>query len=205
MSSMSGAPMSVSDANAVGTNWRPSRGKVGMVCLIAAESCIFLTFVVAYLFYIGKSAAGPQPKDVIGYPLVLINSVALISSSFTVVFAVKALERNRKSAFLTWLAVTIGLGVWFVAGTAWEWKGLMEEHGLFISTNLFGTTFYSLVGLHLLHVVVGLGMLTVVLLLGCFGRVRTSHAHSFDMLSWYWHFVDAVWIIVFTTVYVIGR
>ena len=185
--------------------WQPSRGKVGMICLIAAESCIFLTFVVAYLFYIGKSATGPQPKDVIEMPLVIVNSIALISSSFTVVFAVKALERQKKGAFLGWLALTIALGLWFVGGTASEWKGMMEKDGLYIGTNLFGTTFYSLVGLHLLHVVVGLTMLGIVLILGALGFVRDRHAHSFDILSWYWHFVDAVWIVVFITVYVIGR
>ncbi len=185
--------------------WQPSRGKVGMICLIAAESCIFLTFVVAYLFYIGKSATGPQPKDVIEMPLVIVNSIALISSSFTVVFAVKALERQKKGLFLVWLALTIVLGLWFVGGTASEWKGMMEQHGLYIGTNLFGTTYYALVGLHLLHVVVGLTMLSIVLILGTLGCVRCRHAHAFDMLSWYWHFVDAVWIVVFTTVYVIGR
>ncbi len=185
--------------------WQPSRGKVGMVCLIAAESCIFLTFVVAYLFYIGKSATGPQPKDVIEMPLVIVNTIALLSSSFTVVMAVKALERKASRAFLGWLGVTIALGLWFIGGTAWEWKGLMEEDGLYLGTNLFGTTFYSLVGLHLLHVVVGLTMLGLVLILGALGFVRGKHAHAFDMLSWYWHFVDAVWIVVFTTVYVIGR
>ena len=83
--------------------------------------------------------------------------------SFTVVFAVKALERQKRSAFLGWLALTIALGLWFVGGTASEWKGMMEKDGLYIGTNLFGTTFYSLVGLHLLHVVVGLTMLGIVL------------------------------------------
>lgn len=185
--------------------WRPSRGKVGMICLIAAEGCIFLTFVVAYLFYIGKSAAGPQPKQVLELPLVLVDSVALISSSFTVVAALRALEAGRMGAMRGWLASTILLGLWFVLGTAWEWAGLMNDHGLFISTNLFGTTFYSLVGLHLLHVVVGLTLLTVVLVLALGNKVHRKHAGAFDMLSWYWHFVDAVWIIVFTTVYVVGR
>lgn len=185
--------------------WRPSRGKAGIICLIAVESCIFLTFVVAYLFYIGKSATGPQPKEVIELPLVLVNTVALLSSSVTVVLSVKALERENFGAFCRWLALTIVLGLWFVAGTAWEWKGLMQDDGLYIGTNLFGTTFYSLVGLHLLHVVVGLTMLSIVLVLGVFGLVHKRHAHSFDMLSWYWHFVDAVWIVVFTTVYLIGR
>ncbi|MSQ90904.1 MAG: heme-copper oxidase subunit III [Phycisphaerales bacterium] len=185
--------------------WRPARGKVGMVCLIAAESCIFLTFVVAYLFYIGKSATGPQPAQVLGLGLVIVNSIALISSSFTAMTAVKMLERGAQAKCWLWLALTIGLGSFFVVGTAWEWAGLMRDHGLYPTTNLFGTTFYSLVGLHLFHVVVGLILLSTVFVLGVLGWVKPRHAGAFDLVSWYWHFVDAVWVVVFVTVYVIGR
>ncbi|MBM4008004.1 MAG: heme-copper oxidase subunit III [Planctomycetes bacterium] len=185
--------------------WRPSRGKVGIVCLILVESCIFLTFVVAYLFFIGKSASGPQPRDVLDLAPVIVNSVALLSSSWTVVLAVRALEHGRNGAFLRWLLCTVLLGAFFVAGTVREWSGLMTDDRLFLSTNLFGSSFYSLVGLHLLHVVVGLAMLSGILLFGIGGRVRRSHAHAVDMVSWYWHFVDAVWVVVFVTVYVIGR
>ncbi len=185
--------------------WRPDRAKVGIICLILVESCIFLTFVVAYLFFIGKSANGPQPREVLDLAPVIVNSVALLSSSWTVVIAVRALERGRTGSFLGWLLCTVLLGGFFVAGTAREWSALMSEDRLFLSTNLFGTSFYSLVGLHLLHVVVGLLMLSGVFLLGITGRVRPTHAHAVDMVSWYWHFVDAVWIVVFVTVYVIGR
>ena len=185
--------------------WRPDRAKVGIVCLILVESCIFLTFVVAYLFFIGKSAIGPQPREVLDLAPVVINSVALLSSSWTVVVAVRALESGKHGAFLGWLFCTVLHGGFFVAGTAREWSALMTEDRLFISTNLFGTTFYSLVGLHLLHVLVGLAMLCGILMLGIGGRVRQTHAHEVDMVSWYWHFVDAVWILVFVTVYVIGR
>ncbi len=185
--------------------WRPSRGKVGMVCLITAESCIFLTFVVAYLFYIGKSATGPQPAQVLELGLVIVNSIALISSSFTAIAAVHMLERGQHAKCWLWLAVTIALGAFFVGGTIVEWAGLMQTDGLYPSTNLFGTTFYSLVGLHLFHVIVGLILLSTVLVLGLLGCVKPRHAHAFDLVSWYWHFVDAVWIVVFVTVYVIGR
>ncbi|MSR27989.1 MAG: heme-copper oxidase subunit III [Phycisphaerales bacterium] len=185
--------------------WRPARGSVGMLCLIAAESCIFLTFVVAYLFYIGQSATGPQPREVLELPMVIVNSIALISSSITVVASVRALEAGRMPQFKGWLLATIALGGWFVVGTGLEWSSLMASDHLYIGTNLFGTTFYSLVGLHLLHVIVGLALLGSVLVCGVRGKVGRSHAHAFDMISWYWHFVDAVWVIVFTTVYVVGR
>lgn len=191
-------------AHAANDAWRPTRGAVGMLCLIAAESCIFLTFVVAYLFYIGKSAHGPQPRETLELPMVIVNSIALISSSFTVVAAVRSVEQERAAAARGWLALTIALGLWFVLGTFSEWRSLMHEHGLYPWTNLFGTTFYSLVGLHLLHVVVGLVLLLGVLVSAARGKVRAGHAHAVDMISWYWHFVDAVWIIVFTTVYLVG-
>jgi cytochrome c oxidase subunit 3 len=90
-------------------------------------------------------------------------------------------------------------------GTAQEWHRLIYEHGLTISTNLFGTTYYSLVGLHAFHVTVGLLMLSIVLVLGIAGRVRTAHLARVDVLSLYWHFVDVVWVVVFTVVYIIGR
>ncbi len=185
--------------------WRPSRGKTGMVCLIAAESCIFLTFVVAYLFYIGKSATGPQPAQVLELGLVIVNSIALISSSFTAIAAVRMLERGEQKKCWMCLAITIALGAFFVGGTIWEWSGLMSDHALYPTTNLFGTTFYSLVGLHLFHVIVGLVLLSTVLVLGLLGCVKSRHTNAFDLVSWYWHFVDAIWVVVFLTVYVIGR
>ena len=90
-------------------------------------------------------------------------------------------------------------------GTAREWHRLIYEHGLTISTNLFGTTYYSLVGLHAFHVTVGLVMLGIVLVFGIAGRVGAAQAARVDVLSLYWHFVDVVWVVVFTVVYIIGR
>src|SRR6202035_1455031 len=103
-----------------------------------------------------------------------------------------------------WLA-TIALGAAFLWGTANEWHRLIYEHGLTISTNLFGTTYYSLVGLHAFHVTVGLILLTVVLLFGLAGRAGPEQSARIDVLSLYWHLVDAVWVVVFTVVYVLGR
>jgi cytochrome c oxidase subunit 3/cytochrome o ubiquinol oxidase subunit 3 len=181
----------------------PSRGTVGMACLIVAESAIFTIFVVAYLFYIGKSLSGPTPREVLEVPVFF--TICLLSSSITIHYAGKSLERDRRRAFLGWWLLTIVLGGLFMFGTAREWYRLIYEHGLTISTNLFGTTYYSLVGLHAFHVTVGLIMLTLVLAFGVAGRVRRSHASRVDVLALYWHFVDAVWVVVFTVVYVIGR
>jgi len=181
----------------------PYRGKVAMASLIIAESAIFTIFVVAYLFYLGKSLAGPTPREVLETPIFF--TICLLSSSITVHLAGKSLERNNRSAFLALWSLTIILGGLFLFGTGREWHRLIYEHGLTISTNLFGTTYYSLVGLHAFHVTAGLVMLTVVLIFGLAGRVHEDQFCRVDVLALYWHFVDAVWVVVFTVVYIVGR
>ena len=180
-----------------------SRGRVAMFGLIAAESAIFTIFVVAYIFYLGKSLTGPTPRDVLSAPI--FYSVCLLSSSFTIHMAVKALRRASVRSFTTWWLATIALGGVFLYGTATEWHRLIYREGLTISTNLFGTTYYSLVGLHGFHVAVGLLALTLVLAFAVTGQLKPEHADRADVLSLYWHFVDAVWVVVFTVVYVAGR
>jgi cytochrome c oxidase subunit III len=185
-------------------DWRlPDRGKVAMACLILAEAAIFTIFVVAYLFYVGKSLTGPTPREVLETPI--FYSVCLIFSSVTIHFAAKFLERGIKFAFLALWWLTIALGGLFLFGTAQEWRRLIYEHGLTVSTNLFGTTYYSLVGLHAFHVTVGLGMLLTVAIFAVAGRVDLKQSRRVDVLSMYWHFVDGVWIVVFTVVYILGR
>ena len=181
----------------------PYRGKVGMACLIFAESAIFTIFVVAYLFYAGKSLIGPTPREVLETPIFF--TVCLLSSSLTIHFAARFLERGRRGAFLLLWLLTIVLGALFLYGTGQEWHRLIYDHGLTISTNLFGTTYSSLVGLHASHVTAGLIMLSIVLFFGLAGRVGPEQSARVDVLSLYWHFVDAVWVVVFTVVYVLGR
>jgi len=170
----------------------PSKGKVGMLTLIAAESAIFVIFVIAYLFYLGKSLSGPTTA-ILRPPIFF--TICLLSSSFTVHLAVAALRSGRRMPFLAWWVLTFTLGALFLIGTGLEWKHLVGE-GLTIRANLFGTTYYSLVGLVLL------GTVTVFALLR---RVGQAEAEKVDVLSLYWHFVDAVWVVVFTVVYLVGR
>jgi len=181
----------------------PSKGRVGMLCLIAAESAIFVIFIVAYLYYAGQSLSGPLPGDVLELPIFI--SICLLASSPTISAAVRALEHGRMKAFRLWWLATIVLALIFLVGTAREWYLLIYEHGLTIRTNLFGTTFYSLVGLHGTHVILGLVALTLVMVLAWRGSVRREHAERTEVLAMYWHFVDVVWIVVFAVVYVIGR
>ena len=174
-----------------------------MYCLIAAESAIFTIFVVAYLFYIGKSLTGPKPSDVLHTPI--FYTICLLSSSLTIHLAAKSLARDRVGGFVGLWLLTIVLGGLFLYGTGQEWHRLIYKHGLTISTNLFGTTYYSLVGLHAFHVTAGLVMFLVVAIFALAGRVRMEQSRRVDVLAMYWHFVDAVWVVVFTVVYVLGR
>ena len=181
----------------------PSRGKIAMTCLIIAESAIFTIFVVAYLFYLGRSLTGPTPREVLETPIFF--TICLLSSSLSIHYAGKFLESGQRQAFLSSWSLTIVLGGLFLFGTAKEWHRLIYERGLTISTNLFGTTYYSLVGLHAFHVTAGLIMLLVVAIFAFGGRVGAEHSRRVKVLSLYWHFVDAIWVIVFTVVYVLGR
>jgi cytochrome c oxidase subunit 3/cytochrome o ubiquinol oxidase subunit 3 len=181
----------------------PSRRKIGVIGLILTESALFTIFVTAYLFYLGKSATGPYPKDVLDLPIVA--TICLLSSSLTVALAEGAFRRDDNGIFRLWWLVTIVLAIAFLGSTALEWRRLIFKDHLTIATNLFGTTFYALVGLHASHVIVGLILLTLVMVLSLRGGVKKAHAEHIEMLSWYWHFVDGIWVIVFTVVYVIGR
>jgi cytochrome c oxidase subunit III len=186
------------------TEWvLPPRGTVGMISLITAEIAVFMIFVVAYVFYIGKSVAGPQPKDVLDIPI--FNTVCLLSSSLTIHLATRALRNAKVSGFGIWWLITLILGSIFLVGTGIEWHRLIFEKGLAISTNLFGTTYYSLVGLHAFHVTVGLLAISIAMILTLLGKVKPQHSERVGVFSMYWHFVDVVWVVVFTVVYVIGR
>jgi cytochrome c oxidase subunit 3 len=197
--SASAATIPVADAR-----WAlPARGPVGMYCLIAAESAIFAIFVVAYVFYIGKSVTGPQPKDVLRVPVFF--TICLLSSSLTMHFAVNLLRGGKLRSFGLWWLLTIVLGTIFLGGTFREWRHLIYDEGLTIQTNLFGTTYYSLVGLHAFHVTAGLMALAMMAIFTLLGHVRQEHAERAEVLSMYWHFVDVVWVVVFLVVYVIGR
>jgi cytochrome c oxidase subunit 3 len=178
-------------------------GRVGMYCLIAAEAAVFTIFVVAYLFYAGKSLDGPMTADVLQLPI--FATICLLSSSVTIHIAVERWKRGAMSAFAGWWLATIALGTIFFAGTALEWRGLIYDQGLTIQTNLFGTTYYSLVGLHAFHVTVGLVGLALVSALAFLGHLRPAHAERGEVLSLYWHFVDGVWVVVFLVVYIIGH
>ena len=197
--SATGASMAANDAA-----WDlPSRGRVGMYCLIVAESAIFTIFVVAYVFYIGKSLSGPAPREILHVPI--FSTICLLSSSLTIHWAIAALRKGKTAVFGVFWFITLALGTIFIAATAREWRHLIYQEDFTIQTNLFGTTYYSLVGLHASHVIVGLIGLAIVMILALLGKVKREQSERCEVFSLYWHFVDAVWVIVFTTVYIVGR
>ena len=146
---------------------------------------------------------GSFPAQVLEPPI--LATICLLSSSVTIMLAERAFRNEAHGSFKFWWLITIVLAVVFLGWTALEWRRLIYQHNLTIATNLFGTSFYSLVGLHATHVVAGLTLLTLVFWLSLRGVVTRSYSEHIEMISWYWHFVDAVWVVVFTVVYIIGR
>ncbi len=177
----------------------------GMIAFLVSETAFFSTLIVAYLTFLRNDSVGPTPREVLSLSLVIGTTACLLSSSLTVHAAEGALRRGRQGSFRGWLLLTILLGVTFLAGTAYEWWDLIENHGLTISRNLFGSTFYTLVGFHGLHVTGGLIALSTILGLALRNRVTQHHEGGMGSVVLYWHFVDGVWVVVFLVVYVFGR
>jgi cytochrome c oxidase subunit III len=179
--------------------------KVGMLTFLLSEVAFFSTLIVTYVWFLGKSTTGPTPAEALSLNLVIGTTLCLVASSVTIHFAEHSLRRGRVSTFLLLWVLTIGLGVLFLVGTGYEWYDLIYNKGLTISRNMFGTTFYTLVGFHAAHVTGGVIMMLILLGLALRGQVSPSNVLGVELVSWYWHFVDVVWLVVFTLVYVIGR
>ena len=137
--------------------------------------------------------------------LPLFGTVFLLSSSLTIFLAERALRQARMKVFRIWLLFTVGLGIAFLVGTGLEWADLIGNHGLTLGRNLFGTTYFTLIGFHATHVTLGLVTMLVLLGLAFGGTVSAARPMSVELVSWYWHFVDGVWVVIFLVVYVFGR
>ncbi|MGH9582029.1 MAG: cytochrome c oxidase subunit 3 [Bryobacteraceae bacterium] len=201
---MAGVNLIPIPADEMERSWNlPDRGTVGIIFFIIMETALFTIFVMAYLVYTGKSLTGPYPKDILHAPIVA--TICLWSSSLTVWLAEKAVEKGQLWRFKLWWLATICLGLEFLTATGLEWKEMIFHDHLTIATNLFGTTFYSLVGLHASHVFVGMVFLLIVFVVTLLGFPIQTQARRVKFLSWYWHFVDGIWVVVFTVVYIVGR
>lgn len=193
----------MSTSTEISSDWKlPSPRKLGILTLILAESALFTIFVVAYLYYIGKSLNPPYPHEVLEFPL--LGSIALFGSSGTIIAAERCLHGGNSKGFLFWWGATLALGIYFIYFTASEWVKLITVDGLTIATNTFGSTFYSLVGLHAFHVIVGIILLGAIFIAGLRGKIQRDHHEHVEVISYYWHFVDCIWIVVLTVVYIIS-
>ncbi len=195
---MRDAPLS-SETSLAPPVFSPSAAQWGMVAFLVSEAALFSTLIVVYLNFLGKDVVGPSPREALSLPLVIGTTICLLSSSATIHRAERRLLSGDISGFRRWWAATICLGLAFLMGTGYEWFELITRHGLTIDRNLFGSTFYTLVGFHGLHVTAGLVAMLVVFLVGA------GHRGAVELVSWYWHFVDGVWVVVFSVVYLYGR
>ncbi len=173
----------------------------GMLSFLLSEVAFFCTLIVAYVLFKGRDTVGPTPGEVLSLKLVLVTTAMLLASSVTVHLATHSIAHGRVGPFRLWWGATIALGIGFLAGTAYEWYGLIVHDHLTISRNLFGTTFYTLVGFHAFHVSMGVLAMTIVMVLVLRNRIGPEHALAPHLISWYWHFVDVVWLVVFVIVY----
>jgi cytochrome c oxidase subunit 3/cytochrome o ubiquinol oxidase subunit 3 len=177
----------------------------GMIAFLVSEVAFFSTLIVTYVAFMGADTVGPTPAEALSLPLVIGTTICLVTSSFVIHAAEMALARGRGGMFRALWMATIALGVAFLAGTAVEWHELVFEKNLTISRNLFGTTYYTLVGFHALHVTGGVVAMLVVFIVTWRRAISSAVGAGVELVGWYWHFVDAVWIVVFLVVYVASR
>jgi cytochrome c oxidase subunit III len=177
----------------------------GMISFLASEAAFFATLIVAYVTFMGKDTVAPTPAQALSLPLVVCTTLVLVSSSVTIHFAEKKLHMGDEAGFRWLWMATIILGLVFLLGTAYEWRELVTRHHLTMSRNLFGTTYYTLVGFHGFHVTAGVLVMLILLGLALRHQVTGRNQLGVEMVSWYWHFVDGVWLVVFTVVYLVGR
>ncbi len=183
--------------------------QVGMLTFLASEVAFFGTLIMAYIYFLRQSSQGePNPSQVFYWPRLWVTvffSACLFSSSLTVHVAGRALRRASQQRFLVCWGLTIALGILFLIGTGLEWNDLIRKWGLTIDRNMFGTTYFTLVGFHALHVTIGVTVMSIVLGLALRRQITERNSTSVEVVSWYWHFVDGVWAVVFTLVYLVGR
>ncbi len=174
-----------------------------LMWLFLASDCLFFgSFIAAYLLYRGRSLVGPYPDDLFDIPFTSVSAFILLMSSVTMVLALAAIQRGNVRNMKIWLFTTAMLGTLFIAGQVFEFTEFNHE-GLSLSTNLFGTTFFVLTGFHGAHVTVGVLILLSLFVVSMRGGIQQKDSLAIELAGLYWHFVDIVWIVIFTLVYLI--
>jgi cytochrome c oxidase subunit 3/cytochrome o ubiquinol oxidase subunit 3 len=184
------------------TNTGYSNEKLGMWVFLGSECLLFGGLISTYLLYQDRAVEGPLPKDLYDIPFTSVSSFVLLMSSLTMVLALAALQRGEDSRARTWMLTTALLGAVFISGQVYEFQSFVKE-GMGYTTNLAASSFYTLTGFHGVHVSIGIIMLLSMFALSARGRLRKDNAETLEIVGLYWHFVDIVWILIFTIVYLI--
>jgi heme/copper-type cytochrome/quinol oxidase subunit 3 len=180
-----------------------SHRKLLMWLFLGSDCLFFGTLIATYMVYRGQSLVGPYPVDIIDVPVTTISTFVLLCSSFAMVQALAATNRDDQRGIKIWLLATAFLGSIFIAFQVYEFNAFRAE-GLHIGTNLFGSTFFTLTGFHGAHVTLGIVWLLCLAWVARSGRLNPSTAEDVEICGLYWHFVDIVWIVIFTLLYLIG-
>ena len=191
----------MSDAAHQTSTGLPNR-KLAMWLFLASDCLLFGALISTYVLYRGSSLVGPYPNDVFDIPYTSVSSFVLLASSLTMVLALAAIQRGDQARMRLWLLTTALLGMTFVGGQVYEFTSFVRE-GLTLRTNLFGTTFYVLTGFHGAHVAIGVLMLLSLSGVSFTGGLGDEASETVELVGLYWHFVDVVWIVIFTVIYLI--
>ncbi|MDQ3939945.1 MAG: cytochrome c oxidase subunit 3, partial [Actinomycetota bacterium] len=176
--------------------------KMAMWAFLGSECLFFGSMISTYLLYRDRVAGGPEPGEIYDIPYTSVSSFVLLMSSLTMVLALAAIQRGDHRGLRIWLLATAFLGMTFIGGQIYEFTTFYEE-GLKLSTSPFGSAFFVLTGFHGAHVTVGILMLLGLVGLSLAGRIPREDAHKVELIGLYWHFVDIVWIVIFTVIYLI--
>jgi cytochrome c oxidase subunit 3/cytochrome o ubiquinol oxidase subunit 3 len=192
------------DADAHGhvTTTGVSNEKLAMWAFLGSECLLFGALISTYLLYKGRSISGPTPEDIFDIPYTSVSSFVLLMSSLTMVLALSAIQRGDERRLRLWLLATASLGASFIAGQVYEFTAFYRE-GLSLTTSLFGSSFFTLTGFHGAHVTLGIVMLLSLFGMSMRGALPQARSETVELVGLYWHFVDVVWIVIFTVVYLI--
>ena len=180
----------------------PTR-KLGMWTFIGSECMLFGTLISTFLIYRGRNVVGPYPEELLNIPFITVTTFVLLMSSLMMVLALAAVQRGQRKASLLWLFMTALFGLIFLTGQYIEFSHFVHE-GLGLSRNLFSSTFFVLTGTHGAHVAGGVIWLGSLWILALRGRLTPARAETVEIAGLYWHFVDVVWIVLFTIIYLLS-
>ncbi len=176
--------------------------KLLMWFFLSSDCLFFGSFIAAYLLYRDRSLVGPYPEDLFDIPFTSVSAFVLLMSSVSMVLALAAIQRGNVRGMQIWLFTTAMLGALFIAGQVYEFTEFHHE-GLSLSTNLFGTTFFVLTGFHGAHVTIGVLILLSLFVYSLRGGIQQKDSLNVELAGLYWHFVDIVWIVIFTLIYLV--